>query len=191
MIVVIGIGNPYRRDDGVGYEVIHRLETTGITARLATSDGEPTDLIDLWDGAELAVVVDAVRSGTARPGTIHELTTLPPSHGTGTASSHAIDIGDTFELARVLDRLPQRLVILAVEAADLSQGVGISADVAEAIPAVIDRVTTLAASRLSACHVWRLRHGRSVRHWGGASAASSYLRSVPALAPGVARGLAG
>lgn len=151
MIVVIGIGNPYRRDDGVGYEVIHRLEATGITARLATSDGEPTDLIDLWDGAELAVVVDAVRSGTARPGTIHELTTLRPVRGAGTASSHAIDIGDTFELARVLDRLPQRLVILAVEAADLGQGIGITAEVAEAIPAVVARVTALATSTLPAC----------------------------------------
>ena len=45
--VVIGIGNPYRRDDGVGPALIEALETTGLPGvRLVAADGEPAALID-------------------------------------------------------------------------------------------------------------------------------------------------
>ena len=40
--ILIGIGNPYRRDDGVGPALIEALETAGLPGvRLVTADGEP------------------------------------------------------------------------------------------------------------------------------------------------------
>jgi len=41
-VVVIGVGNPYRRDDGIGRAVVtrlHRRHLPGVT--LAECDGEP------------------------------------------------------------------------------------------------------------------------------------------------------
>ena len=79
--VVVGVGNEFRRDDGAGLEVIARLRAlqpgdaslTGVT--LALSDGEPGEMIDLWEGARLAVVIDAVRDTTMPPGHRYQLAT--------------------------------------------------------------------------------------------------------------------
>ena len=121
-IVVIGMGNPYRRDDGVGPAVVERIRgrcLTGIT--LAESDGEPTRLLDWWGDADLAVVVDAAYTGSQRPGFVHRRSLRHPSLGrTGSASSHGVDLGDAVALAAALDRLPRTLLLYAVEAADTS-----------------------------------------------------------------------
>ena len=77
--VVIGVGNEFRRDDGAGPAVIARLRAlqpgdaslSGVT--LALSDGEPGRMIDLWEGARLAVVIDAVRDTTMPPGHRYQL----------------------------------------------------------------------------------------------------------------------
>ena len=69
-IVVIGMGNPLRRDDGVGSRVARQLEALappGVEVR--THDGDGPGLMDAWEGMSAAVVVDAVSSG-APAGTI-------------------------------------------------------------------------------------------------------------------------
>lgn len=58
----------FRRDDGAGPAVIARLralqpgDESLSHVTLALSDGEPGRMIDLWEGARLAVVIDAVRA---------------------------------------------------------------------------------------------------------------------------------
>src|SRR5437899_1606818 len=47
-VVVIGVGNPYRRDDGVGPAVVDRLRRSAPAGvRLEESDGEPSQLLVL------------------------------------------------------------------------------------------------------------------------------------------------
>ncbi|SFK77707.1 hydrogenase maturation protease [Geodermatophilus ruber] len=66
---VIGIGNEFRRDDGIGPALVARLAARGLPGvRLTVSDGEPTHLLEAWAGRELAVVVDAVHRQPATPG---------------------------------------------------------------------------------------------------------------------------
>lgn len=139
--VVIGIGNEYRHDDGVGPEVVKRLAGKDLRdVSLAVTDGEPTHLIDLWAEAEVAVLVDAVRNDPANPGRIHELMVDVPASANGAASSHGMGLGDAIELAMVLGRMPRRLVVFAVEGADFSAGVGLSPDVAAAVEQIADLV---------------------------------------------------
>jgi hydrogenase maturation protease len=52
------------------------------------------------------------------------------------ASTHGLGIPDAVRLARALDQTPQRLVIYAVEAADLGFGHGLTPAVAAALPNV-------------------------------------------------------
>jgi hydrogenase maturation protease len=147
--VVIGVGNPYRRDDGVGPAIVDGLRQRGIPgAVLAECDGEPSRLLDLWTGTAMAVVVDAVYPGTGRPGTIHRHT-LPDPGPSGAGNSHAMDFGDTVALAAALDRLPAVLLLFAVEAADVSLGVGLSPEVAAAVPVVVDEIASLL--RVTSC----------------------------------------
>jgi hydrogenase maturation protease len=141
-VVVIGVGNPWRRDDGAGPAV-----ATAFRARLDDSvavlelDGEAARLVDAWDGADLAVVVDAVRTG-AVPGTVHLLEADADAGGEAgpagrTTSSHGLGVEQAIELARVFGRLPRRLVLVGIEGADFGPGSDVTPGVAAAVgPAV-------------------------------------------------------
>jgi len=141
--VVIGVGNEFRRDDGAGPEVVARLRgRVPDGAELVVSDGEPTRMIEAWAGLPLAVVVDAVRAEPAVPGRLHRLVLDGAAAGPpGSVSSHGLGLDEAIGLGRALDRMPGRLIVHAVEAADLSQGAGLT-------PAVAAAIDTLAAAVL-------------------------------------------
>ncbi|NUP54046.1 MAG: hypothetical protein HOW97_43025, partial [Catenulispora sp.] len=80
-------------------------------------------------------------------------------------ATHALGPGAAIELAGVLDRLPERLVLFAVAGADFSLGPGLSEPVAAAVRAVArDIVRELIREGLSA------RSGRDLPSWSGAEA---------------------
>jgi hydrogenase maturation protease len=151
--VVIGIGNEFRRDDGAGPAVIAQLRgRVPAGVRLVVTDGEPTRLIDAWTGAALAVVVDAVRvlgSEPPHPGQVHRFMVDRPGTAAGrAASSHGFGLDEAIALALALDRMPGRLIVHAIEAADLTQGPGLTPAVAAAVDVVARAILDdLAASR--------------------------------------------
>ena len=143
-VVVIGVGNEFRRDDGAGPAVVARLRgqvPPGV--RLMVTDGEPAGLVEAWTGAAVAIVVDAVRAEPPHPGRVHRFVldrprpVDPPSRP---ASSHGLGLDDAVGLAMALDRMPGRLIVHAIEAADLGQGPGLTPPVAAAVAAVADAV---------------------------------------------------
>ena len=140
--VVIGIGNEFRRDDGAGPLVLTRLaRLVPPGVELVASDGDPARIIEAWDGAALAIVVDAVRADPAVPGRVHRLVLdhddLPPG---GEVSSHGLGLDGAIGLARAVGRLPRRLIVHAVEAGDVSLGTGLTAAVASATDALAEAV---------------------------------------------------
>ncbi len=142
--VVIGVGNDLRRDDGFGPAVVERLRGDGVLSAagvtLAVTDGEPSRLIDLWAGAEVAVVVDAVRSPADPAGHCYELGYDEVVGPVGAAaSSHGVGLGSTIELAQALHRLPRLLVVLAAAGRDFGFGPGLSPEVAVAVAPVAAR----------------------------------------------------
>jgi hydrogenase maturation protease len=141
-IVVIGIGNEFRRDDGAGPAVVARLgELLPPGVELAVSDGEPIGLIESWHHASLAVVVDAVRAEPSIPGRLHRCELYRPGAAQANGvSSHGLGLDDAIRLARALERMPSRLILHAVEVADVSQGVGLTPAVAAAITPLVSAV---------------------------------------------------
>lgn len=143
--VVIGIGNEFRRDDGVGPAVAALVRERSVTrplpagATVHTCDAEPGRLMGLWEDAGLAVVVDACFPPSPRPGRVHRWCPLPDTAPRLTArhSTHGLGLAETVRLAHVLGRGPRRLVIYAVEGADSSLGTGLT-------PAVAGAARTLA-----------------------------------------------
>ncbi|TXI51250.1 MAG: hydrogenase maturation protease [Mycobacterium sp.] len=134
MKVVIGLGNDHRRDDGIGPAVAAALAADcppGV--RVLTCAVEPAAILDAWEGAELAVLIDAVRGSDAVPGRIRRCA-IDELADPGVLSSHGLNLSQTYELARVLDRAPQRVVVIGVDAADTGYGAGLSAEVAQAVP---------------------------------------------------------
>jgi hypothetical protein len=63
-VLIVGIGNEWRGDDGAGIAAARALGAEAPPhARIELCDGEGTRLVSLWDGADRAIVIDAVRSG--------------------------------------------------------------------------------------------------------------------------------
>ena len=142
-VVVIGVGSEFRRDDGIGPEVVSRLQgevPDGV--RLLVSDGDPTRMIEAWTGASLAVVVDAVLADPPAPGRLHRIVVdRAADAGAHPVSSHGLGLGQSVALAQALFRMPERLIVHAVEAADVGYGVGLT-------PAVAAAADTLTAAVL-------------------------------------------
>ena len=142
-MLVIGIGNTMRRDDGVGILVVERLAVAIAphAADIVTMDGESTRLIEAWAGADRAVVVDAMRGGESA-GSVRRIEVgrdALPSWAVG-ASSHHAGLAEAVDLGRALDRLPAHLVIYGVEAHDVSPGEGLSPAVENAMPDLVQRL---------------------------------------------------
>ena len=55
-------------------------------------------------------------------------------------SSHELSLSQTYELARALDRAPDSVVVVTVDAADTGHGVGLSPEVAAALPHAVEAV---------------------------------------------------
>lgn len=144
-IVVIGMGNPMRRDDGIGHVALERLgrlpELDERQVELVALDGEATRLIAAWRGRRRAIVIDAGRAGAA-PGTVHRLEAgvdrLPG--WTESPSSHTAGLAEAVALGDALGALPDQLIVLGVEAEDLSMGEGLSPAVEAALPALVERI---------------------------------------------------
>lgn len=138
--VVIGIGNEFRRDDGIGPAVAQRVAAQALPGVcVVTEIAEPTALLDVWTGVARAVVVDAAFAGDAPPGRIRRWT-APDLPAAPTVSSHALGLAQACALGHSLGRMPGELVVFTVDVADTGQGPGLSAAVAAALPAVVRAV---------------------------------------------------
>jgi hydrogenase maturation protease len=129
---VIGLGSPHG-DDAVGLEVVRRLAAEALPAgaSVVACDRPGLDLLEALEGADAAVLVDAVRSG-ASPGTVCELGPEGLSRGR-TTSSHALGVAHALALSATLGRLPRRLRVVAIEL-DAADGDGLSPAVRAALP---------------------------------------------------------
>jgi hydrogenase maturation protease len=132
---VIGLGNAVRGDDAAGLIAARRLG--GLE-----HEGDPLALLDLWEGAELVVVIDAVSSG-ADPGTLHRFDAVAgplPARLRSSTSTHAVGLGEAIELARALGRLPARLVVYGIEGERFATGTALTPAVTAAVEAVVREV---------------------------------------------------
>jgi hydrogenase maturation protease len=126
--VVIGVGNAFRGDDAAGREVATRVrERVPDELEVVVCELEPTRLIDAWEGAEAAFVVDAVSSG-AEPGIVHrfDATSRPLPSREFRSSTHALGIGETIELARAIGKLPSRVIVFGIEGEAFGSGTELS-----------------------------------------------------------------
>jgi hydrogenase maturation protease len=151
-VVVAALGSVDRSDDGAGPRVLAGVAARLPGVRAVGPLADPLDLLGLWDGARLAVVVDAVRSGSA-PGTVHlvELDAglregpatadgTARGRGEGATSSHGIGLAGVVRLARAVGRAPARVVVVGVEGERFGPGGRLSPAVAAAVPAAVRRV---------------------------------------------------
>jgi len=141
-LLVIGIGNDFRCDDGVGLVVARKLkEKLGWNAEVIETEGEGADLMAQWQGRETVFVIDAVSSGSL-PGTLHwvDATTGSIPSQLRTFSSHRFGLPEAIEVARSLGLMPERLFVCGIEGANFSYGTDLSQQTSDAVGNAVERV---------------------------------------------------
>jgi hydrogenase maturation protease len=150
-VVVIGIGNPDRGDDGAGRHVAALLRgrlPDGVS--ILELDGEPTALLAALDGADIAILIDACVSG-APVGVVHrfDAQTGPLPESVSDVSTHGFGLAAAIELARALGQLPAMTIVYAIEGRQFAVGSSPSATVAAAASSVADRIRAELAAILA------------------------------------------
>jgi hydrogenase maturation protease len=142
-VLVIGVGNTFRGDDGVGPAVAARLKELALPGvTILEQSGEGASLMAAWENAVYVIVVDAVHSG-AEPGTIHRLDVtekpIPAQYGSH-FSGHAFGVAGAVEMARLLGRLPRRLIVYGIEGLAFSTGLGLSSAVQGGVETAVTQI---------------------------------------------------
>lgn len=141
-LLALGLGNILLRDEGVGVRVVEAMAGMELPPDIELFDGATAgfDLLDALADRRKVVVIDAIE-GDAEPGTVLRLQpeNLVP-HAAQTVSLHDVGLLEALTAARQLDIHPQEVVILGVRPADVSCGLGLSAQVAALVPKIIELV---------------------------------------------------
>ena len=139
--VIIGVGNAYSGDDAAGLAAARRLRgVASDRAVILTETGDPARLIEAWKGANTAIIIDAMHSGT-KPGTIRRFDARAEQIPRDLLrySTHRFGVADAIELARALNELPH-VIIYGIEGRHLQAGAGLSVEVERAVGQVVEFV---------------------------------------------------
>ena len=147
-ILIAGVGNVLRCDDGFGIEVMHRLKETLTIEGLEYFESGIAGISlvqKLMDGYDALIIIDALDRG-APPGQVFVLEPdaeslhNPPSRHEAT-DLHQADPEVVLRMAAALKTLPPRAWIVGCQAADCDElGAPLTAAVARAVPVAVARV---------------------------------------------------
>lgn len=143
-VLVVGMGNPDRGDDGVGALVVRSLAgRLPADVSLVVRSGDALSLIEDWAGFDALVCVDAAAPVTM-PGRIHriDLASEQLVREMSFASSHAFGVAAAIELARTIGLAPREMIVYAIEGACFDRGAPITPEVAAAADAVAGQVVS-------------------------------------------------
>ena len=146
--VVIGVGNEFRGDDGVGRITARRLkEKAPEGVAVHESTGEALSLMELWGDATRVFLIDAAEQAGA-PGAVSRLdastTALPTSYFH--ASTHAFSVAEAIEMARSLASLPETVIVFGIQGASFDHGEGLSPEAEkgadDAVAKILEEIQT-------------------------------------------------
>ncbi|MDQ4001153.1 MAG: hydrogenase maturation protease [Actinomycetota bacterium] len=157
-VLVAGMGNDLRQDDGFGIVVVRRFFEEGVPegVRLYEPGIAGIGLVqELMDGYEALVIVDATDRGE-KPGTVYLLEVEVPDPEEFTEESRQEFLADThltvpskaLTLARALKILPPKVYILGCQPKEHELGMDLSEPVERGVAEAIQRLREL-TSRLA------------------------------------------
>lgn len=139
--LLLGIGNPILKDDGVGIHVVRELkkQLKGVDCEEASVSG--LELVELFKGYDRVVMVDAIKTDKGKPGRVYKLTIddIPTLHG---ISPHDTDFKTAIEFGRrFIGGMPEKIDIYGVEVKNVTEfGEDLTPDVRRSIPIVIEKI---------------------------------------------------
>jgi hydrogenase maturation protease len=140
-VLILGLGNPLQRDDGVGCRVIEELERRSLPPGVEVLDaGTPgIGLLNLLEGRQRVLIVDAAEMGR-QPG---EFVRFAADEVTLTGSTerfslHRTAVADALALAHALALPLPEIVFFGVQPAQIGWGEGLSPEVEAAVSRVVE-----------------------------------------------------
>ncbi len=152
--LILGAGNPLRRDDGIGPAVIRSLaaekERGNIPPSINLLDGgtDGLGLIEYFKEYKRVILIDAVEMGMP-PGSIKVFTPDEILFHTGadSLSTHGFGLPELVTLARNLEILPD-LTIVGIQPESIDFSIGLSPPVSAALEELTDSIPAMALSTL-------------------------------------------
>ncbi|MCS7141739.1 MAG: hydrogenase maturation protease [Candidatus Nitrosocaldus sp.] len=152
-VLVVGVGNEYRRDDGIGPIIARCMKGMMIEGVDVMEVDDASKLLDVMQmGYSRIIVIDAMHShGNAPIGTIHRFNKeelldtrvqrLLSSSLSPPSSTHAMDVVEALGLAAALGYTQgMDVVLLGIEGRDFGVGRGLSKELEERIDVIVGEV---------------------------------------------------
>jgi hydrogenase maturation protease len=151
-VKIIGIGQSLRGDDAAGlaavrlWQQIYLVNKNRPNLQVELVELPGIGLLDLIEGATTVILVDTVRSN-AKAGTVHLLVDEQlDAFSVGSGSAHGWGVAETLSLGKLLNpsNMPESLLLIGIEAGDISLGESLSPEVEMVLPKVACLIERLA-----------------------------------------------
>ncbi|HVP99977.1 MAG TPA: hydrogenase maturation protease [Candidatus Thermoplasmatota archaeon] len=143
--IVLGVGNPILRDDGVGIHVIDELRKRDLTKSSVTLDTAFTgglNILDMIRGYDKVIMVDAITEEQGTPGEVKRFL-IRNATSLHSANPHDVSLAEAITLANNLGEtgLPKEIILVGIVIRpSYDFGENLSAKVRSAIPTAVQVV---------------------------------------------------
>ena len=143
--IILGVGNPILKDDGVGIHVAEELKKhirkPGVTIDSAFTGG--MNLLDMMIDHDRAILIDAVKIENKKLGDVG-LFGLGELSALHTCNPHDVSLPQAIDLAKKLgeNRIPNDIKVVGINIGELGCEFGeeLSSEIAKAIPKAVELV---------------------------------------------------
>ena len=142
-ILILGVGNPFRRDDGIGPAIIRRLQSDNNLQQVDLLDGgiDGLALLDDIKLYEKVLIIDAVDMGL-NPG---EMRIFSPSEAkltirTDALSTHGFGLAEMLAFMETLG-ITTDVRILGIQAKDIGFGEDMTPEIHSQLEAIIETIS--------------------------------------------------
>jgi hydrogenase maturation protease len=140
-VLILGIGNTLRSDDGLGVFIVKHMEESGMRLPEGVSllDGGTAgfDLLGLIDGYDKIVIVDALKTDD-KPGSIYRFTPEHAVEKRASISMHEVGIMEVIKTLRIMDSNPEIEFVGIVPENISDMNTTISQAVMECVPRAVE-----------------------------------------------------
>jgi len=146
-VLVLGVGNTLMSDDGLGVQLLERLEASAPSL----PDVEYVDagtlsfvLLPRIQECSALLILDAAHFDEV-PGTVRALIGADMDEFLRTArcSVHEVGIRDLLDLARLTDALPERRAFIGIQPRKVGWGEALSAEVQASVPRAVESALSI------------------------------------------------
>jgi hydrogenase maturation protease len=142
---VIGLGNPLRRDDGIGIILLEKLveRKHELPEDIQYIDGGTggMNILHLLARFDIVFIIDAARfNATAGHGQLFDLQEIKNNRISLPPSTHGLDILEIIRLSKNLDKAPKHILFFGVQPKDTSVGTDLSKELQQNIEELLKKI---------------------------------------------------